>query len=48
MNCTICDRPAPDNPDEMIATGWIPYYYSGPREMPVVPTSPSTWPRRTC
>lgn len=34
MNCTLCKRPAPQDRDEMIDAGWIPYYYEGQREMP--------------
>lgn len=34
MNCKLCNQPAPDDRDTMIDAGWIPYYYSGQREMP--------------
>lgn len=34
MNCTICHRPAPDDPDQMIDGGWIPDYYCGQSHMP--------------
>ena len=34
MNCALCNRPAPDDRDEMIDADWIPYYYSGQCEMP--------------
>jgi hypothetical protein len=34
MNCALCNRPAPPEPDVTILDGWIPSYYSGQREMP--------------
>jgi hypothetical protein len=40
MNCALCNRPAPEDRDEMIDAGWIPYFYVGQTELqgPVCPT----------
>ena len=39
MNCALCNRAAPEDRDEMIDAGWIPYFYIGKTEMrgPVCP-----------
>ena len=34
MNCALCNRAAPYDPDAMIDEGWIPSYYSGQQQMP--------------